>query len=195
MSAARSSAAGSRRVALMVALCGALAPGLAAQAFELDAVEAGRDGAVFELRIDARFDATPAQVLATLTDFDRIHELHPGITGSRSLGAFDADSEEVYSRFEGCVLFFCRTVHRVERFSVRGGSLFAEDIQGRGSFSQGRSEWRLSPHGEGARLRYATRFVPDFWVPPLIGARVVARFMERMTLETLAELDRRAVAR
>jgi hypothetical protein len=174
------------------ALGGIFAPALSAHAFELYSVEAQHEGGVFEIQINARFDASPSQVMAVLTDYDRLYQLHPRMTESRSLGAIDSETEEVYSRFEGCVLLFCRTLGRVERIGLRGGRLVSEDVPGRGSFREGRTEWHLAPDGGGSRLRYTTRFVPDFWVTPVVGVRVLARSVERMTVEMMAELDERA---
>jgi hypothetical protein len=162
------------------------------QAYELVTVEAHRDGAVYQLRVEALFDAPPERLLRVLTDYNRLHELHPQIISSRSFGPVGPATEEVHTSFEGCVLFFCRTVTRAERILLADGSLFGEDIPDRGSFSEGRSEWRLSVEGEGTRLRYETRFVPAFRVPPMLGPAMLARIVERLTVETMAEAEKRA---
>jgi hypothetical protein len=180
------------RVAGLAILAAGLALAPCAGGFELYSVEAQHEGNVFEFHIEARFEAAPAQVLAVLTDYDRLHELHPRMTESRSLGEVDAATEEVYSRFEGCVLLFCRTLGRVERIGLQDGYLVAEDVPGRGSFREGRTVWRLSSDAGGSRLRYTTRFVPDFWVAPVVGARALARSVERMTVEMMEKLDSRA---
>lgn len=169
-----------------------LAPAASLDSFELVSVEASREGSAYLLRIEATFDASAERLLPVLTDYERIHELHPRMVESRSLGTVGPATEETYIRFEGCVLFFCRTLHRVERIRIQGESLLAEDVPGRGSFREGRTKWRFSPEGTGTRLRYETRFVPAFHVPPLVGPAVLARSVERMTLETMAEADRRA---
>jgi hypothetical protein len=191
-----------RRRALFGLACAlALSPATPAQAFELVSVEASREGDAFQLRIEARFDATPAQLLAVLTDYDRLHELDRRITATRALGLVDADAdadadghaEDVYSSYEACMLVFCRSLHRVERVRVQGHSLLAEDVPDRGSFREGRTHWRLSPRSAGARLEYEAHFVPAFRVPPFIGRALVARFVERVTLSAMAELERRAL--
>lgn len=163
-----------------------------AQCFELLSATTTREGSEYHVRIEAVFSASPERLLAVLTDFDRVHELHPRITESRSLGPVGPATEEVYSRFEGCVLLVCRTLHRVEHIRVDGGSLFAQDVPGRGSFRSGRTEWHFTPHGSGAKLRYEARFVPAFMVAPILGTAALARSTEQMTLETMAEVDRRA---
>lgn len=180
--------------AVLPGLLAGLAIGVPANAFELLSVEAGRDGDAYLLRIEARFEASPEQVLAVLTDYDRIHELHPRMVESRSLGRAPSGATEVQTRFEGCVLLFCRVLQRVEEIRAENDTLLAEDVPGRGSFSEGRTSWQFSPHGDGALLRYEARFVPAFPVAPLIGPAILARSVERMTIETMTEAERRALA-
>lgn len=163
-----------------------------APAFELVSATTTREGSEYRVRIEAVFDAPPQRLLAVLTDYERVHELHPRILESRSLGPVGPATEEVYSRFEGCVLLFCRTVHRVEQIRVDGRSLYARDVPGRGSFHSGRTEWHFTPQENGARLRYEARFVPAFLVAPIVGTAALARSTERMTIETMAEVERRA---
>jgi hypothetical protein len=170
-----------------------LAASPVAAAFELLRVEARRDGPAYLLHIEARFDAPPEQLLDVLTDYERIKELHPRMVESRSLGLVDASTEEVYLRVVGCVLFFCQDVHRVERITVDGHSLTAIDVPGRSSFTEGRTRWQFEARDGGALLRYESRFVPGFPVAPVLGEMALAREVERMVLETMAEVERRAL--
>lgn len=179
---------------LLAAALSLASPASAALAMEVKSVAASREGPAYVLRIEAVLAAPPGPLMEVLTDYDRIHELHPRILQSRSLGRVDPVTEEVYTRFEGCVLFFCRSLDRVERIQVVDHTLFAEDVPGRGSFSEGRTVWRMAAEGRGTRLHYVARFVPAFWVGPLIGPGVLARSVERMTIETMAEVERRAAA-
>lgn len=164
-----------------------------AAAFELLSVQAERDADAYVLRIEARFEAPPDRLLAVLTDYARIHELHPRMVESRSLGRIAPHTEEVYTRFEGCVLMFCRSVNRVEHIERADDALRARDVPGRGSFIEGRTEWRFSAAGDGAQLSYETRFVPGFWVAPVFGPQALARSAERMTIETMEAVERRAL--
>lgn len=167
------------------------APGL--QAFELRAVDTRRDGEAYELRIEARFTAETDRLLAVLTDYDRIHELHPRFLASRSLGRVAPGVEEVYIRFEGCVVVFCQVMHRVEQIEASDDGLVATDVPRRGSFREGRTEWQFRREDGGTVLEYHTRFVPAFEPAPLLGPALLLDAVEQMTLETMAEVDRRAL--
>ncbi|MFU8820164.1 MAG: SRPBCC family protein [Gammaproteobacteria bacterium] len=184
------------RGAVLGGVMALLAPLAGAHAFELVSVKTARDGPAYLLRIEAVFDAvSPERMLAVLSDYEHIHELHPQILESRSLGKVAPATEEVFSRFRGCVLFLCQTLNRVERIRRQGNALVAEDVPGRGSFSDGHTEWQFTREGDGARLHYEARFVPAFSVAPVFGPAALARSLERMTLETMAETHRRALQR
>jgi hypothetical protein len=169
-----------------------LAPYPPVQAFELLMTMAERDGPAYLLRIEARFDAPPERLLAVMTDYGRLHELHPWLTESRSLGTVGPATEEVYTRLEGCILLHCRTLHRVEQIRRENGTLIATDVAGRSAFRAGESTWRLEPEGSGTRLQYESRLVPDFWVAPILGPNMLARTVERLAVQMMAEADRRA---
>lgn len=72
-----------------------------ARGFELVEATTTREGAEYLVRIEAVFESSPERLLAVLTDYDRVHELHPRVLESRSLGQVGPSTEEVYSRFEG----------------------------------------------------------------------------------------------
>lgn len=177
-------------LALTLALL-AWAPGL--HAFELLALDTGRDGEAYELRIEARFAADAAQLLAVLTDYDRIHELHPSLLASRSLGPVAPGLEEVYVRLEGCVVVFCKTLHRVEQIRATADGLVATDVPRRGSFREGRTEWKFRQEEGGTVLEYHARFVPAFDPVPVFGPTLLLDAVAEMTVETMGEVDRRAL--
>ncbi|NHA13530.1 SRPBCC family protein [Thioalkalivibrio sp. XN279] len=179
------------RLLAVAAACLLCAP---AGAFELLAVESRHEGEEYMLRIEARFSAGADAVLGVLTDYERIHELHPNLLESRSLGLVAPGVEEVYLRSEACVLLFCREMHRVEHIRVEGHTLHAVDVPRRGSFRSGATSWRFTPDGDGALLEYQTRFVPAFEPLPMLGPALLLDAVERMTRETMLEVDRRAMA-
>lgn len=182
------------RAARLLAVTAACLLCARAGAFELLATESRHEGAEFVLRIDARFTAGVDAVLAVLTDYARIHELHPDLLESRSLGRVAPGVEEVYLRSEACVLLFCRELQRVEHIRVDGYALFAVDVPRRGSFLSGATSWRFTPDGDGTLLSYQTRFVPAFDLVPVVGPGLLLDAVEQMTREVMQEVDRRALA-
>ncbi len=173
----------------------ALLLGLAGPAWALDVlgVKTVAESGQVRVELELVLDAPVERVIAVLTDYDRIHELHPRFRESRDLGMPAPGVTEVYTVFRGCVAVFCRTLRRVERLRRTAAGLVAEDVPGRGDFAAGRTEWRFSSEGEGrTRLDYRAMLEPDFFLPPLVGGRVLADLTRETTLEMLAAAERRA---
>lgn len=50
----------------------------------------------------------------------------------------------------------------------------------------------VEPEGTGTRIRFRAAMIPDFWVPPLVGARLIRTRFERQFENLLKEIRRRA---
>ncbi len=163
-----------------------------AGALDIETAVVSRSDGAYELAIDARLDAPPGRVLAVLTDYARLPELHPQIRETRVLGRPAPGATEVFTRLEGCVVLFCRDLERVEVIRLTAAGLEAEDVAGRSSFREGRTRWLVAADGVGTRLSYRSRVVPGFWVPPVFGPALLGRSIKKMTLETMAAVEARA---
>lgn len=159
---------------------------------EVETAIVTRDGDAYEVAIDARLSPPPAGMLAVLTDYARLPELHGRIRESRVLGEPQPGTMEVFTRFDGCFMLVCRSLERVELIRRTPAGLEAEDVPGRSAFREGRTRWLLAADGSGTRLAYRARLVPRFWVPPVFGPMFLARAVKEMTLETLAAAEARA---
>jgi carbon monoxide dehydrogenase subunit G len=50
----------------------------------------------------------------------------------------------------------------------------------------------VDPEGTGTRIRFRAAMIPDFWVPPLVGQRLIRTRFERQFENLLKEMRRRA---
>lgn len=160
-------------------------------AVEICDSHASREGRDFVLSLDAWLAAPPERVLAVLTDYEHLPDLHLSMLSSRVLARPTPGVAEVATEFRSCLLLFCRTVRRVEQIRATGRGLSARDLPGRGSFSAGRTEWGLQAAGGGTQLSWRADITPDFWVPPFFGDALLER-MRRTTEEMLAAVEARA---
>ena len=163
-----------------------------AAALDVEVAVVSRAGDAYELAIDARLAAPPQRVLAVLTDYAQLPELHDRIREARVVAEPDAGTAEVYTRFDGCVMLVCRTLERTEIIRRTPSGLEARDVPGRSAFREGHTQWLVAPDGAGTRVSYRSRLVPDFWVPPVLGPVFLGRSVKAMTLETLASVEARA---
>ncbi|MEJ2513654.1 MAG: SRPBCC family protein [Gammaproteobacteria bacterium] len=164
---------------------------VSASALEVVAVDTAAESRSIRVELEVVLDAPMDRVIDVLTDYDRIHELHPRFRDSGDLGSPAPGVTEVYTVFRGCLAVFCRTVRRVERLQRTPTGLLAVEVPGRSDFAEGRTEWRFRAEGnQRTRLYYRAVLEPDFLLPPLFGRRVLAEMTRETTVEMLAAAER-----
>jgi len=144
---------------------------------------AGRYTVHFEVRLDA--DA--AAVRRLLTDYDHLERLSRVVERSEQLAPDDDGRPRVRVTMRSCVLFFCRTVRKVETIEEQpDGRLVAVADPAQSDYRYSRAEWRIVPEDAGTRLDYRAEHEPAFFVPPFIGPWLVKGRIRR-ELDLLAE--------
>ncbi len=144
---------------------------------------AGRYTVTFEVRLDA----DSAAVRRLLTDYDHLERLSPVVEKSQRV-APDADGHpRVRVTMHSCLLFFCRTVRKLESVVEQsdGGIVVTAD-PAESDYRYSRAEWRIDAEGARTRLGYRAEHEPAFFVPPVIGPWLVKARIRR-ELALLAE--------
>jgi len=99
----------------------------------------------------------------------------------------------IHTTMEGCVLFFCVTMRRVERMKTDApGFIRTDTLPEQSDFKSSFSEWRLVPEGRGTKMTYRLTMEPDFWVPPLIGPWVLKQRLVRGGTGAINRIERLA---
>lgn len=173
---------------------------------EIVEVTVDAEDGLYRVSGQSRIDASPEFVYATLMDYDNLHKLAGGIAESKFLPDDGSGNLMAYTRFESCVLFFCKKIEKVERIDTKPiTSIYAEVIPKDSDFIFQESRWLIEHSGENTLLTYESEFDPDFWVPPLIGTWAIRRKLVRtaelvgmriewmqtngLTLEEVSETD------
>lgn len=135
-------------------------------------VDVSREEERYRVVADTHLDASPEAVYKVLLDFDndryqRISEIYK----ESSYLPPDSDGTPlVYTRVEGCLLGFCRSMRRVERLEVVTPEFIrSRTVPERSDFKYTLSEWTFEPEGDGTRVTYLMEMEPDFWLPPFVG--------------------------
>lgn len=158
----------------------------------LDRVDISESGGRYQLVADSWLDAPSAAISAVLLNFDddaytQISEIYK----ESDVLEPDADGTPlVYTRVQGCVMLYCRSMSRVERLEVVTPTLIRSTVvPERSDFRYATAEWRLTPDGDGTRIHYRMAVEPDFWMPPFVGPTLLRRVLLRGGVEAVDRIE------
>ena len=124
------------------------------------------------LHLDMRVNGKSERIYAILTDFNHLSAVNDTIVSSQLLESKGRQHRVQYES-EGCVWIFCRRINQVVIVSeLANGFILSETLPAESDLRYGRTLWHVIDEGETTRLTYDADFVPDFWVPPLIGPMI-----------------------
>ncbi|CAN5217123.1 hypothetical protein BH24PSE2_BH24PSE2_02840 [soil metagenome] len=163
---------------------------LPVQAAEIHYVDVDRDGTRYYFDSETIFHAPLASVYAVLTDYDDFKRISRVFTHTRFLEPVTDGVGIIYTRARGCILFFCRTVVRVERLELDPMSeIVAIADPERSDVKYSRAHWQFEETDRGTRVRYRMEMEPDFWVPPVLGPWMLKRSLTSNGEEVVARIE------
>ena len=172
-----------------VLLCCLLWPLLAAGGEILDA-GVSREGAGFSVFITARIDAPVVEVRRAITDYANLATINPSIIESRLLPAVRPGSQRIRTVVRVCILVFCKDVVQEQDVTeTADGYIEAVMVPGHCDFRSGLARWKLDPEGAATRLHFTHVFVPDFWVPPIIGPWLIRNKLVQEVEVTMRHIE------
>jgi len=164
----------------------------------LKTVEVKRDRDRYQVVADTHLAARPSAIYAILTDFDndRYQQISEIYKESSYLPPDSDGTPLVYTRVEGCLLLFCRSMRRVERLEVVEPSFIrATVLPERSDFKYSLAEWKLEPEGDGTRVVYRMEMEPAFWLPSFVGPWFLKRTLLRGAPTAVERIEELAQAR
>lgn len=157
---------------------------------DLLAANVDHQGDHYLLHLDMRIKGDSKAVYAVLMDFDNITALNDSIVYSKLLKQHGKDYL-VQTDSEGCVWFFCRRVVQVATVTELGNGYIMSVIDpSRSDLEYGRTLWQVIDEGETTRIKYNADYVPDFWIPPIIGPIVFRNRMLEEGQKTVNGIER-----
>jgi ribosome-associated toxin RatA of RatAB toxin-antitoxin module len=156
-------------------------------------VQASRHGDVLHIEASCRIDADAHDAWQVMTDYDRLSEFIPGMIASRVVTRAGR-ALVIEQKGEARLLWFRYPIEvtlAVEEFPYE--RITARAVAG--NFKALTGIYHLDPRERPIRLRYSGRMTPDFFVPPLVGALILRRNVERQFSALIDEIVRRHQAR
>lgn len=148
---------------------------------------------LFHVEATGTVAASPATVWRILTNYERMNEFVPDLASCKILAR---NGNEVIIEQQGTArfLFMTKSIHLIVRATEQ--PMTAIDIAlVSGDMKHYESRWELLPLADtggnagGTQLRYSGKLVPNFYVPGVLGAKLIRADIERMMAAVLARLD------
>jgi ribosome-associated toxin RatA of RatAB toxin-antitoxin module len=153
-------------------------------------VRVSTGGDRFDVSAESLVAASPALAWQVLTGYEAYPDFVPGLSISRVVNLAPLRIEQ-RGRFG--VLFFSRNIDVTLEIDERPRSrIFFRSVAGDLRLLE--TEVDVEAMDNGAVIRYRSRIVPDFWVPPLISAALVRTSVRRKLQAVAMEIERRADA-
>ena len=130
----------------------------------------------YHLFSETYLDVSREALYEVLTDFEQFEKFTSAIVEARNTEPDENGQPGFYTRMEGCVLLFCKSL-------IRNGYLIliprleivAISIPEESDFKYSRERWQLIDFEDGTIMIYDFEMEPAFWVPPVIGPFVIQR--------------------
>jgi hypothetical protein len=162
-----------------------------ASAAELRSIEVEHNDGEYSLVSVAWFDAGLDETFEVFRTWDYSEQFSSAIVEARDLPPDERGRPGFYSRAEGCILFFCKTLVRqgwVEYERNRELRAYAEPEHSDFEFSN--ETWTFREENGGTRVVYKLHMDPKFWVPPAIGPYLLKRKLRSSGGDALDRIER-----
>ena len=162
-----------------------------ATAAELQSIEVEHDHGEYSLVSVAWFDAGLEETFEVFRTWDYSTQFSSAIVEARDLPPDEQGRPGFYSRAQGCILFFCKSLVRqgwVELVKNRELRAFADPAHSDFEFSN--ETWTFREENGGTRVLYELHMDPKFWIPPAIGPYLIKRKLRNNGGEALDRIER-----
>lgn len=160
----------------------------------LQSVEVTHLGKRYQLISQSQLNAPREAIFDVLTDYERFGRISRAYTEFGYLDPAPDGTPVIHTTMEGCVLFFCKSLRRVELLETREpGFIRTVTLPEQSDFLYAVSEWDLEPHGSGTLVTYRLEMEPDFWIPPLIGPWILKQRLESGGRRAVDRIERLAL--
>lgn len=150
----------------------------------------------YHLTSEAWFAADRQDMYRVLTDYDLFVKFTSAFVETRNVSPDGDGRPRFYTRMEGCVLLFCKSLIRFGYLLLTPHSeIVAVAEPEHSDFKYSRESWRLNKDGDGTLLIYDFEMEPDFWVPPVIGPYVIKRTLRSGGVDAIDRIEALAQGR
>jgi len=164
-------------------------------AAEVNWIDVQRDGGRVDVRSELVINAPLPAVYAALLEYDQFAQMGDTFADSRYVEPAADGAPRIYTRIEGCIWFFCKTIERTARLEVEPQrKILAIAEPERSDAALSIESWTLTAAGDSTVIEYRHEIDTGFWVPPLLGALIINRSVEKGTRKAASRIEDMAIA-
>lgn len=159
-------------------------------AVELDSIIVNEKDGIYHIEISGNIAATNEHVRQVLTDYEHVYRLSDSVIESKVLESSIGGKVQVQSLVLYCNTVFCMEITRVDEITVlKSGDLQAVIIPEKSDFISGTAVWKIAAMGRGSRITYTANIEPDFFIPPIMGTKMVISNMRNEVKVMLCRIE------
>jgi ribosome-associated toxin RatA of RatAB toxin-antitoxin module len=146
---------------------------------------------MYEVDATGTVAAPLPKVWRILTGYERMAEFVPDMESCKVLSR--TGNEVIVEQFGVArFLFMSKSIHLIVRATEQPMSSIDISLIS-GDMKHYESHWELIPVPEtgGTKIVYSGRLIPNFYVPGILGSKMIRSDIERMMAAVLARIDRR----
>ena len=135
-------------------------------------------------------DASAEDLFRVLIDYDLFTKFTSAFAESRNVAPDEQGRPRFYTRMEGCVIWWCKSLVRNGYLLLKPSSeIIAIVNPDTSNFNYSRERWRLRKEGDGTLLIYEFDMEPGFWVPPVIGPFLIKRTLRSGATDAVERIE------
>jgi hypothetical protein len=166
-----------------------------AEAAEVEWVKVKRKDGRIDIKSEITIDAPAPEVYDALLEYDKFADLSEDFTESRYIEPAEDGAPRIYTRIEGCIWFFCKTIERYARLDLEPKwKITATGEPDKSDAALSIESWSLSANGNNTVIDYSHEIETGFWVPPLIGTWIIGSSVKRSALSAAIRIEELAIA-
>jgi hypothetical protein len=144
----------------------------------------------YHLESKARFAATREELYRVLTNYDLFEKFTSAFVETRNLTPDEDGRPRFFTRMEGCVLFFCKSMRRQGHLVLKPPHEIVAIAHPDGSdFLFSRERWVLEEDDDGTVMTYYFEMEPAFWVPPVVGPYMIKRTLREGGIDAVDRIE------
>ena len=161
---------------------------------DIDEINVTEKSGVYYISISADISASEKYVRQVVSDYAHAYRINNSIIESEILPSPVNGNIRVRAKLLCCTSLFCREAERLDEVSIlASGDIQAVIIPEKSDFYSGKAVWKFAPDGGKTHLVYTASIEPSFFIPPLIGPKLVIESLREQFTTTFFRIEQVAI--